>query len=123
MNLRKAISALLAIYIAGAVVAVADGLATVGEAVSKGTYLNAPGPLIAVQAGAALAALRGHRAGAVVLALACTLSLAAAAFDGDVGHAGLSSMEVAFQAIQVVAIGAVWLVALSRIARRRPAMA
>ena len=123
MNLRKAISALLAIYIAGAVIAVADGLATVGEAVSKGTYLNAPGPLIAVQAGAAFAALRGYRAGAVVLALACTLSLAAAAFDGDVGHAGLSSMEVAFQAIQVVAIGAVWLFALSRIARPRPAMA
>jgi hypothetical protein len=114
MNLRKAISSLLVIYFLGAVVAVADGLATVGQAVSKGTYLNAPGPLIAVQALAALAALRGYRAGAVVLTLACTLSLAAAAFDGDVGHAGLTTAEVALQAIQVALIAAVWALAARR---------
>src|SRR4051794_36901786 len=104
MNLSTTFSALLATYVVGAVVAVADGLATVGEAVSKGTYLNAPGPLIVVQAAAALAALRGYRAGAVLLTLACTLSLAAAAFDGDVGHLGLSAAEVAFQAGEIACI-------------------
>jgi hypothetical protein len=117
MNLRTAISALLTLYVVGAVIAVADGLATVGQAASKGTYLSAPGPLIAVQTAAALAALRGYRAGAVVLALTTTLSLAAAAFDGDVGHAGLSSGEVALQAIEVALIAAVWALATKRALR------
>jgi hypothetical protein len=113
---------LMASYAVGALIAVSDGLATPGEALTKGTYLNAPGPLIAIQAVAALAALRGRRAGTIVLALATSLSLAATAFDGDVGHAGLTSAEVAFQLVEVAAIAAVWALSIGRlIQRRRPA--
>jgi hypothetical protein len=117
--MKRATLILMASYALGALVAVSDGLATFGEAITKGTYLNAPGPLIAVQAAAALAALRGSRAGAAVLALATTLSLAAASFDGDVGHTGLTTAEVAFQAIQVAAIAAVWCLAVGRLVQRR----
>src|SRR4051794_14607473 len=106
--MKPAILILMASYALGAVIAVSDGLASFGDAITNGTYLNAPGPLIAVQAAAAFALLRGYRAGAVVLTLATTLSLAAAAFDGDVGHTGLSTAEVAFQAIEVALIAAVW---------------
>jgi hypothetical protein len=112
--MKPAILTLITSYAIGAAVAVSDGLATAGEAITKGTYLNAPGPLIAVQAAAAIATLRGYRAGAVVLSLATTLSLAAAAFDGDVGHNGLSTGEVALQAIEVVLIAAVWALAAAR---------
>jgi hypothetical protein len=119
--MKRAILILMTSYALGAVIAVSDGLATFGEAVAKGTYLNAPGPLIVVQAAAALALLRGYRAGAVVLALATTLSLAAAAFDGDVGHSGLTTAEVAFQLFEVAAIAAVWILVLGRLVSRRPA--
>src|SRR3954469_18627868 len=112
--MKPAILTLITSYAIGAAIAVSDGLATVGEAITRGTYLNAPGPIIAVQAAAAIAALRGYRAGAVVLSLATTLSLAAAAFDGDVGHAGLSTVEVALQAIEVVLIAAFWALAAAR---------
>jgi hypothetical protein len=118
MNLRTAVSALIGVYVAGAVIAVADGLASAGQAASRGTYLSAPGPLIAVQAAAAVAALRGNRAGAIALTTASTLSLAAAAFDGDVGHAGLSSAEVGLQAIEVALIAAVWAFAAALATRR-----
>src|SRR3954467_9079379 len=99
--MKKSTLILMAGYAVGAVIAVSDGLATSGEAITKGTYLSAPGPLIAVQAAAALAPLRGHRAGAAVLALTRPLGPAPAAFDGDVGHAGLTSAEVAFQVLEV----------------------
>src|SRR3954467_9085764 len=99
--MKKSTLILMAGYAVGAVIAVSDGLATSGEAITKGTYLSAPGPLIAVQAAAALALLRGYPAGAGGRALTTTLSLAAAAFDGDVGHAGLTSAEVAFQVLEV----------------------
>src|SRR3954447_26488746 len=106
--MKRATLILMAGYALGAVIAVSDGLATAGEAITKGTYLNAPGPLIAVQAAAAIATLRGYRAGAVVLSLATSLSLAAAAFDDDIGHNGLSTAELAFQLFEVAAIAAVW---------------
>ncbi len=121
--MKPGITTLIASYALGAVIAVSDGLAGLGEALTKGTYLSAPGPLIAVQAAAALALLRGYRAGAVVLALATTLSLAAAAFDGDVGHSGLSTAEVALQLVEVAAIAAVWVLAIGRLVNRRPAPA
>src|SRR3954449_11458934 len=116
--MKPAILTLLAGYAIGAVIAISDGLATTGDAIANGTYLNAPGPLIVIQAVAAFAALRGYRAGAAVLALATTLSLAAAAFDGDVGHAALTTPEVAFQAIEVALIAAVWTFAVARTWRR-----
>jgi hypothetical protein len=117
--MKRAILILMTSYGLGAVIAVSDGLATSGEALTKGTYLNAPGPLIVVQVAAVLALLRGYRTGAVVLALATTLSLAAAAFDGDVGHSGLTTAEVAFQLFEVAAIAAVWVLTIGRLVNRR----
>jgi hypothetical protein len=118
--MKPAILILMTSYAIGAVIAVSDGLATTGDAITKGTFLSAPGPLILIQAAAALALLRGYRAGTVLLSLAMTLSVVAAAFDGDVGHSGLSAPEVAFQLVEVAAIAAVWVVAVGRLVRRRP---
>jgi|SRR4051794_22346033 hypothetical protein len=120
--MKPAILTLLAGYAIGAVIAISDGLATTGDAITNGTYLNAPGPLILIQAAAAVAALRGSRAGTGILALAMSLSLAASAFDGDVGHSGLSTAEIAFQLIEVAAIAAVWILSIGRLVHRRAPM-
>jgi hypothetical protein len=45
---------------------------------------------------------------------------AAAAFDGDVGHNGLSTPQLAFQLFEVAAIAAVWVLAIRRLINRRP---
>jgi hypothetical protein len=81
--------------------------------------------MIAVQAVAALVAARAAgrtgRIAAGLLIPVCTLSLAAAAFDGDVGHAGVSSAEIALQGGIVAATLALWLAALARVMPARRA--
>src|SRR5919199_4357139 len=96
-SLSLTIPALLALYAVGAVWGAAEGFASFGDAVLNGTYVNAPLPIIALQVLGGVAALRGSRIGAVVALLPCTVSLAAVAFDGDLGHSGLDAGHVAYQ--------------------------
>lgn len=124
-DLLTAAAALVTIDLAGAVVAVADDLASTHDVLTKGSYLSAPGPMIVVQALCALVAARsagraGTAAAGLLLAV-CTLSLSAAAFDGDVGHAGVSTAEVLLQGAIVVATLGLWLAALARIRQGRRA--
>src|SRR3954451_620405 len=124
-DLLTAAAALVTIDLTGAVVAVADDLASAGDALTSGTYLSAPGPMIAVQALCAAGAARSAgRAGTIaggLLVAVCTLSLSAAAFDGDVGHAGVSTAEVLLQTAGVAATIGLWLAAFARIRRARRA--
>jgi hypothetical protein len=55
--------------------------------------------------------------GAALALLACTASLAAVAFDGDVGHAGLSAAQVAFQVLIAVVTAATWVAAVRALRR------
>jgi hypothetical protein len=122
--LAIAISALVASYAIGAAIALSAGVGELGDVLGNGTKLSAPLFLIVIEALAALAILtrRAPLAGAIVLAAASGLSLAAAAFDGDVGHEGLTTAEVAWQAIEVACAAAVFALAVTRI-RRRPVAA
>jgi hypothetical protein len=119
-KLAIAVPVLVASYAVGAALALAGGVGDLGDVLGNGTKLSAPLFLIVVEALAALAMTRAPRAGALVLSAASGLSLAAAAFDGDVGHAGLSAGQVAWQGVEVACAAAVFALAVTRI-RRRPA--
>lgn len=112
---------LVGLYAVAWIISLATGLGDVQKLVAAGTYLAVPGALAAVQLTSAALAPR-HRAAAIVLALSSTLSLAAIASDGDLGHAGLTTAEVGFQLLQAAVIAAVSALAWTSLARK-PAIA
>jgi hypothetical protein len=122
LSLSRTAPTLVALYAAGVVWAAAAGLATFGEALINGSEVNAPLVIVAAQGIGALLALRARGrtawAGALLALLACTASLAAVAFDGDLGHAGLSTAQVAYQVLISVATALTWLAAARRTLRR-----
>lgn len=104
LSLSRTAPALVALYAAGAVWAAAAGLASFGEALVNGSVINAPLVIVLAQGLGALLVVRargrrGAVAGALLALLACSASLAAVAFDGDLGHAGLSGAQVAYQVL------------------------
>jgi hypothetical protein len=113
------LAALAVLYVTGVGLALSGDLASLGTAIANGSKLNAPLPIIAAQLLGGFAALRfGGRAriaGALLLLAACTLSLAAAAADGDLAHSGLSGAEVAFQCVIVATTAGTWLLAVGRL--------
>jgi hypothetical protein len=121
--LLRAALALVPLYVAGAIWAAADGLASLPDALLNGSRIDAPLPIVAAQVlGALVAARRGGRAGAAGAALtllACTVSLGAAASDGDLGHGGLNAAHVTYQVVIVAVTGLTWLLAARRLARGR----
>src|SRR3954462_13289517 len=84
---------LAALYLVGVVLARSADLVPLGTALANGSELNTPAPIILAQllGGAVAVRASGARAlaGAGLLLAACTLSLAAVAFDGDLGADGL----------------------------------
>ena len=122
--LAIAVAALVASYAIGALIALATGVGELSQVLGNGTKLSAPLFLIVVEvlAAAAILTRRAVLPGALVLAAASGLSLAAAAFDGDVAHDGLTAAQVAWQAVEVACSAAVFALAVTRI-RRRPAAA
>jgi hypothetical protein len=100
--MTRAFAVVLALDIVGLVVAVVTGLDEVGDAVLVGTPINAPFTFVAVQGLAVLAALR-HRAGAVLLAGLCVVSLVSGFADGSYAADGLSAAERALQLTLVAA--------------------
>src|SRR5919201_1249500 len=103
LRLPHFLAALAVLYVAGVALALGGDLATLGGAIANGSELNAPLPIIGTQLLGGYATLRARGAlrvaGTVLLIAACTMSLAAAALDGDVGHAGLSGAQVAYQGV------------------------
>jgi hypothetical protein len=123
LRLPHFLLALAFLYLAGIGLALGSDLASLGEAIANGSKVNAPLPIIAAQLlGGAIslrARSRGARiGGAVLLLAACTLSLAAAMADGDLGHDGLSGLQVAYQCAIVAVTAGTWLVAVRRLSRR-----
>jgi hypothetical protein len=123
ISLTRTVPLLAALYVGGAAWAVADDIAPVGDALLNGTTLNAPLVIIAAQVLGALAALRlgGRRAvaGAALVWLACTVSLTAVAFDGDLGSAGLSDAQVAYQVLISLLTAVTWALAAARLVAPR----
>jgi hypothetical protein len=118
-RLSYSLTALAALYVAGIALALSGDLASLGDAIANGSKVNAPFPIIAVQllGGAIALRARGRAAklGAILLLAACTLSLAAAALDGDLGSQGLSAGQVAYQLLIAAATAATWVLALRRL--------
>src|SRR3954447_20028774 len=120
LQLAHTLSALGLLYLLGIALALSGDLAPLGDAIASGSEVNAPLPIIAVQllGGAVALRAKGRPAmiGAVVLLAACTLSLAAVAFDGDLGAQGLSAGQVAYQLLITAATAATWVLAATVIA-------
>jgi hypothetical protein len=121
MRLPHLLIGLVSLYIGGIVLAGLGGVASPGAAIANGSELNAPLVIVAAQLLGGFAALRARgvraRLGALLAFAACTLSLAAAAFDGDIGASGLAGPQVAYQLVIAAATAATWMVLLRRIAR------
>ncbi len=88
---RTALILLLLLNAVGYVVALATGLVDPLPGLLNGSKTNAPMVIWGAQT---VGVLLGRRA---ITLLACTVSLAAAAFDGDLGAAGLGAGQVAIQ--------------------------
>src|SRR6476659_1606732 len=86
---RSTLILLLALNLVGYVVALATGLVDPVPGLLNGSRTHAPLIIWGAQAAGVVLLARGHRSGGFLTLIACTVSLAAAAFDGDVGHAGL----------------------------------
>jgi hypothetical protein len=82
MILTRIFAAVLALDVLGLVITLAAGREDLLHTLVVGTPINAPFTFVAVQASIVLAATR-HRAGAVVLALLCTVSVMSGVFDGS----------------------------------------
>ena len=124
-RLPQLLAALGLLYLAGIVLALSGDLAELGAAIANGSKLNAPLPIIAVQliGGAVAVRANGRPAiiGAIFLLAACTLSLAAVAFDGDLGSQGLSGGQVAYQLLITATTATTWVVAVRQFSTRRSA--
>src|SRR4051795_579184 len=121
------LAALMAANLAGLIVGVHDGFASLGSAVVNGTYTNAPLPIYALQiAGVALLLAGRRRSSAVgggLVLLACTVSLAAVLFDGDFSHAGLGAVHVAIQSAITSLTAILWGLTAAHLVQRRRATA
>ena len=112
---RTALILLLLLNAVGYVVALATGLADPLPGLLNGSKTNAPMVIWAAQT---VGVLLNRRAGTVLALLACTISLAAAAFDGDLGAAGLGAGQVAIQ-LGIAAATLLLLVSTARYGRGR----
>ena len=122
MTLTRIFAAVVVLDIIGVIVATATGLAD-DSVVLIGTPLSAPFTFVAVQGLAVLAATR-YRAGAVVLALLCTISIMSGFFDGSFNDADLTAAHRAIQialGIATVSLAAVALRSAFRPRRLEPA--
>ena len=113
---RTALILLLLLNAVGYVVALATGLADPLPGLLNGSKTNAP---LVIWAAQTVGVLLNRRAGTVLALLACTVSLAAAAFDGDLGAAGLGAGQVAIQ-LGIAGVTAVlWAALAVQLAGRR----
>jgi len=119
--MRFLLLALAGLYLAGIALAVGGDLAPLGTAIASGSKVNAPLPIIAAELLGGALLLRGRRPGGALLVGACSLSLAAVAFDGDVGAAGLSAGQVGYQLLITAATAATCAVAALRLRAPSPA--
>jgi hypothetical protein len=117
-RLVTAVAALVAVDLAGGLLAVAADVNTWAEAWGGKALLAAPAPMIAVQLLLTwLAARRTGRGAALaagVLALACLVSVGSGFFDGGLANDSLDGPLVGFQVFLLLVTGAVGVLALAR---------
>jgi len=111
-------AALVAVDLAGGLLAVAADVNTWAEAWSGDALLAAPVPMIAVQVLLTWVAATRRGRGAIVaagaLALACLVSVVSGFFDGGLANDSLDGPLVAFQVFLLLVTGTVGGLALAR---------
>jgi hypothetical protein len=119
-NLTYAAVALVVLNVGGIIVAATGDL---GGSLFNGSKTSIPLPVFLVEIGGALALAhaRGVKAviGGSLALLASTVSLAAVAFDGDLGHQGLTGGQVVYQVLIAAATLALWGSVIACLARQR----
>lgn len=115
--LGPALLTVLATDLVGGLLDVRAGRTSLASAWSSSATLCAPWPMIAFQVAAYLAIRRSRgrlgRVAAVLLALACLVSVLSGFFDGQLGRADLSTGERAFQVWLLAVTGVLGLAAAS----------
>ena len=113
--LGPALVVVLVTDLVGGLLDVAAGRSSLGSAWSSSATLCAPWPMVAFQVAAFLVLRRGRtlpaRVAALLLTLACVVSVASGFFDGQLGRADLGAGERAFQVWLLVATGVLGLAA------------
>jgi hypothetical protein len=112
------LSALLALNAIGYAVALATGIVDPLPGFLNGSKTHAPLVIWGAQSLGIALFLRGRRAGGALALLACTVSLAAFALDGDLGHAGLGAGHVALQLAIGAATAVLWGLLAASLVRR-----
>jgi hypothetical protein len=115
-TLISVLAALLALDALGFGVALATGIVDPLPGFLNGSKTHAPLVIWAVQAlGVWLLLARASRAGGGLALLACTVSLAAVAFDGDLAHAGLGPGHIALQVAVAALTAVLWALLAARV--------
>jgi hypothetical protein len=106
---------LLGVDAVGGVLAVSSGASTWADAWGSTALLAAPLPMMAVQTALTVLAVSSRRrwgaVPAVLLALACVLSVASGFFDGGLGNARLTGWLPAYQVVLLGVTGLVGVLA------------
>ena len=113
-----ALAALLALNAIGYAVALATAIVDPLPGFLNGSKTNAPLVIWVAQSIGIALLLRGRRAGGAFTLLACTVSLAAVAFDGDLAAAGLGAGHIAIQLAIATLTAALWVLTAARLAQR-----
>lgn len=118
-RLRLAMAVLLAVDLAGGLLAVATSVNTWGEAWGPQALLAAPVPMIVAQLVLVWLATRGTGRPSVVaamlLAVACLVSVVSGFFDGGLRNAELGTGLFAFQLFLLAVTAAVGVAAVARV--------
>ena len=118
MRLVLAMSVLVVTDLVGGLIAVAAGVNTWAEAWWTDALLAAPVPMIALQVVLTLVAVRSTSwvavSAAVLLSLACLVSVVSGFFDGGLGNDALTPALSAYQVFPLVVTAVVGVLAARR---------
>ena len=117
-SLPRILVVLLLLNGVGYAVALATGLVDPLPGFLNGSRTHAPLVIWGLQTVGVVLFVRGRRLGGWLALLACTVSLAAAALDGDLGHAGLGAGHVAIQVAIALTTAVLWATLVATLAGR-----
>ena len=117
-SLPRILIVLLLLDAVGYAVALATGLVDPLPGFLNGSRTHAPLVIWGLQTAGVVLFVRGRRLGGWLALLACTVSLTAAALDGDLGHAGLGAGHVAIQVAIAATTAVLWAILVATLTVR-----
>lgn len=117
-SLPRILIVLLLLDAVGYAVALATGLVDPLPGFLNGSRTHAPLVIWGLQTAGVVLFVRGRRLGGWLALLACTVSLTAAALDGDLGHAGLGAGHVAIQVAIAATTAVLWAILVATLTGR-----